>query len=173
MKVSVKFWICTPAWDTEIVRVGAPVAVTVIVPVRELAPVLAVALIVKEPLLLPLAGDTVSHEVALLDTFQALLENTFTFMLSAKFDGVQVLRDRLRLPASAAWDTGIVRVTTPGIDTVIVPFLAVEPVFADALITKDALPLPLDRDTVSHDVALLDTVQLPLDVTFTVAWLEW
>jgi len=67
---------CTPACDTEIVRVGAPVAVTVIVPDRELAPALAVALIVKEPLLLPLAGDTVSHEVALLDTLQARFDVT-------------------------------------------------------------------------------------------------
>jgi len=99
MKVSVKFWICTPAWDTEIVRVGAPVAVTVIVPERALVPALAEALIVNEPLFVPLDGVTVNHEVALLVTLQVLLEVTVIFAVLATDARFQVVWDRLSVAA--------------------------------------------------------------------------
>jgi len=69
------------------VRDVAPVIVAVIVPDRAPALLLAVTFILKEPLPLPLAGVTVSQDVALLDTFQALLANTFTVRLSAPKDG--------------------------------------------------------------------------------------
>jgi len=56
------------------VRVGAPGAVTVILPVRW-PPVLLVMLSQNEPLFVPLAGETVS-QLTLLDTDHALLEVT-------------------------------------------------------------------------------------------------
>jgi len=66
-----------PAWVTSIVRVSPP-PVTVIRPVLDAEPVLALALILNEPLLVPLPGVTVSQAVALLVTVQALLDVTFT-----------------------------------------------------------------------------------------------
>ena len=57
---------------------------------------LAVAFIVKLPLLLPLDGETVSHAVALLDTVQARLEVTVTDTLLAVDGGSQFVRDRVR-----------------------------------------------------------------------------
>jgi len=63
--------------------------------------VLAVAFILKEPLPFPLAGVTVSQDVALLDTFQALLAVTLTVKLSAAKDGFHVLWDRARFAACA------------------------------------------------------------------------
>jgi len=65
------------AWVTVTVRVVAPGAVTVMVPVRWLVVVLAAAIILKDPLFEPLAGVNVSQDT-LLDTFQVLLEVTFT-----------------------------------------------------------------------------------------------
>jgi len=71
------------------VRGVAPVADTVILPLRG-APVFAVTRIVNEPLPVPLAGVTVSHEVALLDTVHDAFEVTVTDRLFAAFDGLHV-----------------------------------------------------------------------------------
>ena len=73
------------------VLVGAPGAVTVIVPVLWAVPVLAVAFMVKFPLLVPLDGETVSQEVALLDAVHPRLEVTVTDTLLAVDGGPQVV----------------------------------------------------------------------------------
>jgi len=133
-------------------------------------PVLAVAFILKEPFPLPLAGVTVSQEVALLDTFQALLAVTLTVKLSAANDGFQVLWDRVRFAAGAPWVTVTVRDVAPVIVAVMVPDLAAVPLLAVTFILKVPLPLPLPLAgvTVSHEVALLDTFQALLANTLTV-----
>jgi len=67
------------SWVTEIVRLGTPGVVTVIVPVLDVAPVLAVTFILNEPLPVRFAGfmfDIVNHDVLLLVTVHVLLEFT-------------------------------------------------------------------------------------------------
>ena len=50
---------------------------------------------VKAPLFEPLAGETVSHEVALLLTVQDRFEVTSTLVLEAAADGFHVVGDTL------------------------------------------------------------------------------
>ena len=94
------------AWVTLIVRVVAPGAVTVMVP--DLAtPVLAVALILKDPAPVRVAGDmlsTRSHDVALLDTviFHVRLDDTVTALLLAVCVGDHVARDKSSLGGCGA-----------------------------------------------------------------------
>jgi hypothetical protein len=66
---------------TETVRVIPP-PVTVIVPLLDAVLVFAVALRVSVPLFDPLAGVTVSHDVALLLAVHPTLEVTVTLMLA-------------------------------------------------------------------------------------------
>jgi len=78
------------AWVTFMVRVVAPGAVTVIVPVRAAKPVLDVVFILNEPMPVRLVGtkfDIVSHEVALLVAFQVLLDVTFIVAWFTAWDG--------------------------------------------------------------------------------------
>jgi len=53
----------------------------------------------------------------------------------------------------------------PPPEMVIVPFLLALPVFAVTFSVIVPLPDPLDGETVSHDVALLDAVHAMFDVT--------
>jgi len=144
------------------------VAVTVIVPVRDVVPALAVALIVNEPLLVPLAGAIVS-QATLLDTLQALLDVTDTVKLLAVWGGLQDVCDRLKVAAAGApaWVTVTVRVGAPVAVTVIVPVRDAVPVLAAALIVNEPLLVPLAGAIVSQ-VTLRDTLQALLDVTDTV-----
>ena len=71
-----------PGCVTAIVR-EAPPPVTVIAPLLAAVPVLAVALIVMFPLFVPLDGDTVSHDGALLDAVQDTFDVTDTLVLAA------------------------------------------------------------------------------------------
>jgi hypothetical protein len=66
-----------PAWVTEMVWVILP-PVTVTVAVLELVEVLATVVMLNDPLLLPEAGLTVSHEGAPLDAVQGTLDVTVT-----------------------------------------------------------------------------------------------
>jgi len=137
-------------------------------------PLLAATFILKEPFPLPLAGVTVSQEVALLDTFQALLANTFTVRLSAPEDGLHDPWDSDKDAACAPWVTVIERVTTPGIVTVTEAVRPPVPGFALAFILKEPLPVRFAGDIfdmVSH-AELLVTVHWPLEVTFTWALLS-
>ena len=154
---------------TDIVLVIPPPE-TVIVPLLEETSVFAVAFIVKLPLFEPLAGDTVSHDVASLETVQGVLEVTETILLDAAADGNHVVWLTARL-ACASCVTDIVLVIPPP-ETVTVPLLGEALVFAAALIVKLKLLDPLVRDTVSHVAALLEaeTVHETLDVTDTLVF---
>ena len=68
-----------------IVRVGAPVAVTVIEPVREVVPVLAVTVMVNRPLPVVFEGDmlVMPIHVPLRATRHVVLEFTLTIMVDA------------------------------------------------------------------------------------------
>ena len=68
-----------------IVRVGAPVAVTVTEPVREAVPVLAVTVSVNPPLPLRLEGNMscIPIHVPLRATFHTVFELTRTIMVDA------------------------------------------------------------------------------------------
>ena len=125
------------------VRVGAPGAVTVIVPLRA-APVLAVTLSRKDPLPVRLGGaklSTVSQAVLLDTTVQVALEVTLIVILFAVAAGFQADCDSVRVGVAAcpAWVTVMVRAATPGADTVIAPVRAAVPGLAVALTVK--LPL--------------------------------
>ena len=93
------------AWVTEIVRLGTPGAVTVIVPVLDTALVLAVTFILNEPLPVRFTGDIfdmVSHDVLLLVTVHCLLEVTWTTELCAADVGFHEAADRLSVGGAAA-----------------------------------------------------------------------
>ena len=158
------------------VRVGAPGAATVIVPVLDTFVVLAVALILKEPLPERLAGvtlDIVSHAALLVGAFHVVLEDTLTVAVLAADDGFQVEVDRLSVADAAACVTAMVRVGAPGAVAVRVPVLAAVPVLAVTFILNEPLFVRLaglKLLAVSH-AALLVIVQILLDVTFTVALL--
>ena len=160
------------AWVTVMVRVVAPGAVTVTVPVRDAAPVLAVALIENEPLPVRFAGfifENVSH-VTLLEMVQVLLELTLTLPLLATDVKLIDVGDIVSVAGAAAWVTEIVRVVAPGAVTVIVPVRDAAPVLAVALILNEPLPVRFAGvmfDMVSHDVLLLVTVHCLLEVTWT------
>jgi len=163
------------AWVTEIVRVVAPGAATVIVPVLDTAPIWAVALILNEPLPVRFAGNIfviVSHDVSLLVTVHVLLEFTLTSAKLAPAKGVQKAVVKVSVAGAASWVTEIVRVVAPGAVTVIVPVLGAVPVLAVAFILNEPLPVRSQGDIfdiVSHDVLLLVTVHCLLEVTLTKA----
>jgi len=160
-----------PAWLTEIVRVVAPGAVTVTVPVLGVVLVLVAALILNKPLPVRFAGDifeNVSH-VTLLERVHCLLELTLISLFPPKageshaVDGFNV-----SIGGAAAWVTEIVRVVAPGAATVIVPVLDTAPIWAVALILNEPLPVRFAGnifDIVSHDVSLLVTVHVVLEFT--------
>jgi len=156
---------------TEIVLVGAPGAVTVIVPVLCVAPVLAVALILNEPLPVRVVGEkfeTVSHEVWLLVAVHVLLDVTRTVELPPACVKFEIAVDRLSVAGATGCVTEIVLVGAPGAVTVIVPVLCVVPVLAVALILNEPLPVRVvgeKFETVSHEVWLLVAVHVLLDVT--------
>jgi len=145
----------------------APGAVTVIVPTRWLVVVLAATIILKEPLFEPLAGVNVSQD-ALLDTFQVLLEVTFTDKELPALGALHEEWDSVKLAggAAAAWVTDTVRVDAPGADTVMVPERWLVVLLAAANILKGPLLEALVGVTVSQDTLLL-TFQVLLEVTFT------
>ena len=77
---------------------------TVIVPVLEDAPVLAVALILKDPFPVRLAGLKLEavNQLTLLVTVQVLFDVTLTVVLPAAELGLHVLLDKVKVPATAA-----------------------------------------------------------------------
>lgn len=89
------------AWVTDIVLVGAPRAVTVIVPDLDVVFGFAVALSLKDPLPEPVVGVAVSHEVALLLTVQFLLDVTLIVACDAADDGCQEPVDKLSVASPA------------------------------------------------------------------------
>ena len=86
------------------VRVGAPGAVIVIVPVLCIGLALAVALILNDPLPVRFVGlkFEIVNQLALLVTVQVLLDVTLTVVLPADDPGFQALVDKVRVPATAA-----------------------------------------------------------------------
>jgi len=138
--------------------------VTVIVPVRLAAAVLAVTFSVSVPLFAPLAGDTVNHDVALLDAVHDMFEVTFTAVISAdagagQDSGDTSSTDVTNTPACATVTVLIV----PPPDTVTVP-VRLTPVFSVTANKRKPLPVPLGGKTVSHE-ALLDAVHAVSDVS--------
>jgi hypothetical protein len=106
---------------TVIVRVGAPGAVTVIVPVRWDVVVFRVALILNEPLPVRVIGRVLEivNQLTLLLTVHMASEVTFTVVFVASELRFHVFRDKFNVGLACL--TLIVRVGAPGAVTVIVP----------------------------------------------------
>ena len=157
-----------------IVRVGAPGAVTVIVPLLAVVAVLAVAFILNEPLPVRFVGvilEMVSHEVALLLTFHVALDVTLIVAKLATDVALTEELDNDSVAGAAACVNTTVRVGALGAVTVIVPLLAVLAVLAVAFILNEPLPVRfvgVILEMVSHEDALLLTFHVALDVTLTV-----
>jgi len=163
---------------TEIVRVGAPGAVTVMVPTLWVVFGLGMTLILKEPLPVRFAGaisETVSHVGLLLVTVHCLLDVTVTETPLAPDVGLHVLRDKVSVGTNAACVTEIVRVGAPGAVTIMVPILWVVFGLGMTFILKEPLPVRFAgviSETVSHVGLLLVTVHCLLDVTVTATPLD-
>jgi len=157
---------------TFIVRVIPP-PVTVIRPVLAAVPVLLLAIILNEPLLLPLAGVTLSQEVALLDTVHDLLDVTFT-VRSPAFDAMStevVFTVNAAAAGAPACVTVISRVIPPPI-TLTVAVLDDVLVLVVAFIENEPLPVRLVGDMleiVSQAVLLLVIFHDVLELILTVA----
>jgi len=151
---------------TLIVLVNPP-PVTVMVPVLDEEPVLAVVFILKLPFPVPLAVDTVSQLVLLLLTLHALVDVTLIVVLLAADAGDHVLGDTVNAAGGASCVTFIVRVIPPPV-IVIAPVLEVTVVLAVTFILKWPLLVPLDGVTVSQLVLLLVTPHGLLDVMLIV-----
>ena len=113
----------------------------------------------------PLAGATVSHDVALLDTVQFTVDVTVMVVLPPAGCGFQELVDSIS-PYAAFCVTVTVRVVAPGAVTVIVPVLDVVAVLINALMLKEPLPVPVAGKTDSHET-LLVARHPTFDVTVT------
>jgi len=85
------------------VRVGAPGAVIVIVPVLEAKLALAVALILNDPFPVRFAGLVLEmvNQLTLLVTVQVLLDVTVTIVSLAAGLGFHTLVDTVKVPAAA------------------------------------------------------------------------
>ena len=165
-----------PACTTEIVRVGAPGAVTVTVPLLRNKPAFAVALILNEPSPVRFAGTkllNVNH-ATLLDTDHVLFELTFTVAALLAAPGVHPPVDNVRVGVGAACVTVIVRGVKPVTETVIVAVLAAVPVLVAVLIMKEPLPVRFAGRilVIANHVALLETVHCLFEATLTVPRLE-
>ena len=120
-----------------------PPPVIVIVPLLPDVLVFAVAVNVSVPLLVPFAGETVSHDAALLEADHDTFDVTDTEVLPAELDGDQEEDDTTSdagatvVPACA---TLIVLVIPPPV-TVIIPALAA-PVFSVTASAIEPLPFP-------------------------------
>ena len=140
--------------------------VTVIVPVRLDAPVLAVVLSNRALFPEPLVGETV-NQVALLVAVQATLEVTETLVLFDAEPGDQVEEPKVRLAAGIpACVTAMVLVRPPPV-TVMVPQRLEVVVFANTLTVRAPLLDSLAGETVNQDTTLLEAVQLTFEVTAT------
>ena len=141
----------------------------VIVPLLLAAPVFAVTFSVIAPLPDPLAGETVNHDVALLDAVHITFDVIDTDVLDKNADGSQEVRDtsRVDVVAAPACVTVMVLVIPPP-EIVIIPVLLAVPVFVVTYSVRVPLPDPPDGETVNHDVALLDAVHVTFDVTVSV-----
>ena len=143
-----------------------PPPVTVIVPERDEVAVLAVAVTVNVPLLLPLAGETVNHEVALLLAVHETFDVTVTVNVLATDARLLLEGSTVSVAPAAACVTGRVRVMPPPV-TVIVPERVEVVLLAVWVTVRVPLLLPLGGATVNHDVALLLTCHETFDVTAT------
>ena len=130
---------------------------TVTVALRDAPEVFAAAVMVNEPLLLPLAGERVSH-AALLVTLQDTLELTVMVLepppVAKLWVSGETVSDAGTAPSCV---TLMVLVISPPV-TVTVALRGVVAVFAAAVMVNVLLLLPLVREVVSH-VASSDIVQ--------------
>ena len=166
-------WGCG-ACVTVMVLVGAPDAVTVIVPVLLVAFVLAVALILKLPSPVRLAGVrfAILNQLALLLIVHWTFDVTLMVVLSDVVAGLHVLLDNVKIGCGSCLTT-IVRTGAPGAVTLILPVLVLAVVLAVALILK--LPSPVRLVGVAlemvNQLTLLVTVHLAFEVTLMVVLL--
>jgi hypothetical protein len=144
-----------------------PPPLTVMVAVLATVVVFAAYDTVRLPLLLPLAGVTVHHVVALEDAVQLVLEVTPTVLFPAADVTVAVAPLNINSGVLPLWVNAYVRLMPPPV-TVMVAVLATVVVFAAYDTVRLPLLLPLDGVTVHHVVELEVAVQLILDVTPTV-----
>ena len=150
---------------TLIVCVVTPVPLTVIDAVSGLVVVLAAAVTVIVPLLLPDAGDTVSQDALPLSTVQFVLEvilNVFCSPSKTKLsEDSETVKVGVEVPAICM--TLSVFAVTPVPLTVIVAVRWLVVVLAAAVTAIVALLLPDAGDTVSQAASPLSTVQFVLD----------
>jgi len=134
---------------TVIVRVGAPLAVTVIVPVLDAVTVFSVVEILNEPLPVRFAGlksSTLSQVGLLLVAFHVLLDVTATYPKVEAAGDAPLFADNTRT-GPGCWTTETERVGAPTAVIVTVPALVAFPVCGAALILNEPLPLRLDGAT--------------------------
>jgi len=160
---------------TDIVRLGTPLTVTVIVPVLEVVPVLAVAFILNEPSRVRLVGDTwsiVSQLTLLLGAVHVLVDATRTVVLLAAWVGTfHPVIDSVNAAAGACWVTVTVRVATLPELTDIVPVLAPGPGLAEASILNEPLPVRFTGrtfTTCSQGTLLVGVFQVVFESTLTI-----
>lgn len=158
--------------DTVIVRVVAPGAVTVIVPLLDVVLKLLPAVIIKEPLPVRFNGTKLPtvNQVTLLLTVHCRLDVTPTDTELP----CDVMDQKSRLSVStgggACWVTVTTRLGTPGAVTVMSPVLETMVRLAAAVILNWPLPVRSNGVTLSKvsQLALLDIFHVLVDVTLTV-----
>ena len=132
-----------------IMRVGAPSAVTVIVPVLGVVTVFAVVVILNEPLPVRFAGlksSTLSQVGLLLVTFHVLFDVTATYPKVEAAGDAPLSADNTRT-GPGCWTTVTVRVDAPCAVIATVPVLVPFPVCGAVLILNAPLPVRLDGVT--------------------------
>jgi len=162
---------------TDIVRLGTPPTVTVMVPVLDVVPVLAWAFILNEPLRVRLVGDIwsmVSQLTLLLGADHVLVDATRTVVLLAACVGIfQPDIDSSNAAAGACWVTAIVRVDIPLAFTDIVPLLVPGPGLARAIILNEPLPVRFVGCMfciTNQGTLLVGVFQVMFEVTVTVVY---
>jgi hypothetical protein len=144
-----------------------PPPVTVTVPVRLLALVFVAAHNVSEPLPIPLLGEIVSQEGALLDAVHVVFDATDTVVFVADALGLHAVGVTVSIGVVAvACMTVIVFVMPPPV-TVIVPVRLLVLVFAVVHIARESLPVPLPDEIASQVGVLLYATHDAFDTIFT------
>ena len=163
-KVNLRFG----CWVTVTLRVGAPGAVTVMMPVRGKLPVWRVVVSLKEPFPRRLVGVVLEilSQFALLVTLHLAFERTVMVVVLIPKLGFQMLPDKVKI-LLGCWLTVILRVGAPGAVTVITPVRVLAVVLTLVLILKLPFPVRLDGMVLEivSQLTLLLTVHLVFEVT--------
>ena len=143
-----------------------PPPVTVMAPIRLEVLVFAVIFKTMTPLLDPVAGDTVSHEGALLEAIQEMLEFIDTPIAFEADPGAQLDMPKARVDDIPSCVTVMVLVMPPPV-TVMIPIRAFALIFSNASMSNAPSFDPLLGVTISQDEASFITAQETFEVTDT------